>query len=150
MPSTCFSPSKIIISYRLLQQVFVLVSLKRWRPKIHIFYFSVDEYYVTLENVYLLLCLPIESKAVNRFDQHANVPCKKVLGKDMIEGETLRGQSINLKVFKEYYSSISLDRHSSEENKLLKTRCYVMLLLGSQLFPKSTGNRINFMYLSLL
>lgn len=43
----------------------VLTLLERWRPKIHKFHLSTSEYTVTLEDVYMLLDVRIQSKAAN-------------------------------------------------------------------------------------
>lgn len=68
----------------------------------------------------------------------------------MIEGdEGASGQGINLKALKEYYKSITLGEHSSEEIKIIKSKCYIMILFDNLLFPESTCNSFNFMHLSL-
>lgn len=39
---------------------------------------------------------------------------------------------------------------STENEKIIKTRCYIMLLFDNFLFPETLGNTINIMYLPLL
>src|SRR4051812_46426471 len=94
----------------------ILALLERWRPETHMFHLPTGECTITLEDVHMLLGLPIEGKVVNGRVQHANALCEKVLGKDMIEGDTnLRGQRINLKTLKKYYESLELDENSTEK-----------------------------------
>lgn len=38
----------------------------------------------------------------------------------------------------------------TENERITKTRCYVMILFGNFLFPEITANTINIMYLPLL
>ena len=98
----------------------------------------------------MLMGLPIDGKAVNGPVQQPNNICEELLGRDMVEGPTARGQGIFLSTLREYYYSLVLDENSTEEQKIIKTRNYIMLMFGSFLFPESTGNSVNFMYLNLL
>ncbi|XP_058784701.1 protein MAIN-LIKE 1-like [Vicia villosa] len=99
----------------------------------------------------MLLGIPVAGKVVNGAVQQANALCEQALGIDLIEGdEGAKGHGINLKALKEYYKAFCLNENSSEKMKLMKTRCYLMLLFGNVLFPESTGNTANFMYLRLL
>lgn len=43
-----------------------------------------------------------------------------------------------------------LTEDSTENEITIKIRCYIMILLGNFLFPETTGNTINIMYLHLL
>lgn len=125
--------------------------LERWRPETHTFHLPTGECTITLEDVYMLLGLPVAGKAVNGCVQQANALCEQALGIDLIEGAVgSRGQGINLKALRRYYDAFGLDQNSPEEAVLMKTRCYLMLLFGNVLFPDSTGNTVNFMYLRLL
>lgn len=61
-----------------------------------------------------------------------------------------RDQGILLLHLKTYYNSLILDENSTEERKIIKIRCYIMLLIGSLLFPECIGSSIHVMYLPLL
>ena len=65
--------------------------LERWRPKTHTFHLPIGECTVTLQDVYMLLGLPIDGKAVNGSVQQPNSLCEELLGKDMVEGSGSRG-----------------------------------------------------------
>lgn len=43
-----------------------------------------------------------------------------------------------------------LTEELTKDEKIIKTRCCIMLLFGNFLFPETTGNTINIMYLPLL
>lgn len=43
-----------------------------------------------------------------------------------------------------------LTKDSDEDEKIIKTRCYIMLLFGNFLFSEITVNTVNIMYLPLL
>ncbi|XP_058784941.1 serine/threonine-protein phosphatase 7 long form homolog [Vicia villosa] len=102
---------------------FVLALLERWKPENHTFHLPTGECTITLEDVYMLLGLPIVGKAVNGCVQQANALCKQALSVDLIEGEVgARGQGVNLKALKLYYYQFNLYENSSKEIVLQKTR----------------------------
>ena len=68
----------------------------------------------------------------------------------MVEGGGARGQGILLTELKNHYATLELNENSSDLAKVIKARNYIMILFGTFLFPESTGNSINFMYLNLL
>ena len=98
----------------------------------------------------MLLGLPVDGKAVNGSVQQPNSLCEELLGGDMVEGGDARGQGILLTKLKNHYATLELNENSSELAKIIKPRTYIMILFGTFLFPESTGNSVNFMYLNLL
>lgn len=113
----------------------------------HTFSFLTGEYTVTLEDVYVLLRLPINGKAVNGKINFSNSICKDLLGADLLD-DNPRGQGILLSRLKIYYNSLTLDENSIEKRKTIKPRCYSMLLIGSLLFSEGSGY-MHVMYLPL-
>lgn len=97
----------------------------------------------------MLLGLRIKGKVVNGQVNQYNAICEQLLGADLID-DTTRGQGINLKYLKQYYSNMVLTADATEEEKIMKTRCYIMILFGNFLFPETTGIMVNMMYLTLL
>lgn len=81
----------------------------------------------------MLLEFPIDGKTVNGKTNFANSICEDFLGADLSDYNT-RGQSILLSRLKTYYNNLILDENSTEEMKIIKTRCYLMLLIDSFLF----------------
>jgi hypothetical protein len=105
----------------------------------------------------MLLGLRIDDKVVNGRVNQDNSICNKLLGAplcdDQSTGETssqARGQGINLKYLKQYYTSITLTEEYTEYEKIIKAQCYIIILFGNFLFSESTGNTVNIMYLPLL
>lgn len=93
---------------------FILALQERWCPETHIFFSPTGECTVILENMYMLLGLPIEGKAVNGKTNFANSICEDLLGVDLLD-DNPGGQCILLSCLKTYYISLSLDENSSEE-----------------------------------
>src|ERR1043165_1719870 len=97
---------------------FILVLCEHWRPETHIFHIPTGECTVTLEDVYMLLGLPINGKPMNGDVQQPNDLCLKMLGVDLIEGTEAakgRGQGIKLSALKFCYDTLILNEYSSEE-----------------------------------
>ena len=90
----------------------------------------------------MLLGLPIDGKALNVLVQQSNSLCKELLGNDMVEGGSARGQGIFLTDLKKHYVTLELNENSFELARVIKSRNYMMILFGSLLFPKSTGNSV--------
>ncbi|XP_058776536.1 protein MAIN-LIKE 2-like [Vicia villosa] len=140
----------IKIDNNTIDRKFILALQERWRPETHTFHLPTGECTITLEDVYMLLGLPIDGKAVNGSVQHANVLCENVLGRDLIvTSQGSRGQGISLASLRAYYDELKLDDNSIEEQIFQKTKVYIMLMFGNLLFPESTGNTVNFFYFSL-
>ncbi|XP_050889281.1 serine/threonine-protein phosphatase 7 long form homolog [Lathyrus oleraceus] len=109
-----------IVSYS-VDYKFILALLERWRPETHTFHLPIGECTVTLEDVYMLLGLRIDGKAVNGKVNHVNDICNELLGAPLLddepEGDTssqARGQGINLKYLRQYYNSIVLSEDSTD------------------------------------
>src|ERR1051325_8146708 len=95
----------IKISNYTIDSKFILALCEGWRLETHTFHLPIGECTVTLEDVYMLIGLPIDGKAVNGPIQQPNNICKELLGRDMVEGPTARGQGIFLSTlrFNVYY-----------------------------------------------
>lgn len=97
----------------------------------------------------MLLGLSIEGRTINgKVNQH-NTICEQLLGALLFE-DTSRDQGINLKYLKQHYSNMTLTKNLTEDEKIIKTQYYILLLFGNFLFPQTTGNIVNIMYLPLL
>ncbi|KAI5430220.1 hypothetical protein KIW84_034700 [Lathyrus oleraceus] len=97
----------------------------------------------------MLLGLSIEGKAVNHKTNYANSICMDLLDANLLDDNS-RGQGILLSRLKAYYNNLHLDEHSTEEARIIKTRCYIILLIGSFLFLEGSGYSMHVMYLPLL
>ncbi|XP_058775861.1 serine/threonine-protein phosphatase 7 long form homolog [Vicia villosa] len=122
-----------------MSQCFIFALQERWRPETHTFHLPIGECTVTLEDVYMLLGLPIDGKAVNGSVQHANSMCERVLGRDLVvPTQGSRGQGISLVSLRAYYDELVFMDNSTEEHVWLMTKVYIMLMFGKLLFPEST------------
>lgn len=97
----------------------------------------------------MLLGIAIEGKTVNGNTNFANSICKEFLGADLLDNN-LRDQGILPSRLKTDYDCLTLDENYTKERKIIKTRCYIMLLIGSLLFPKGSGSSMHVKYLPLL
>lgn len=91
-----------IVSYS-IDYKFILALVERWRPETHTFHLLFSECTVTLEEVYMLLGLPIKGKATNGIVNQDNAICEELLGAPLCEDTSMgqaRGQGINLKYIK--------------------------------------------------
>ena len=75
--------SKII--YWSVDNKFILALYEIWRPETHIFQFLTGEHTITLEDVFMLLGLPIEGKAVNGKTNYVNSICMELLGANWLD-----------------------------------------------------------------
>jgi hypothetical protein len=89
-----FGHIRKIISW-LVDTKFILALCERWRPEKHTFWFPTSECTMMLEDVYMLLGLPIEGKAVNGKTNYANSTCMDLLDADLLDDNS-RGQGILL------------------------------------------------------
>lgn len=71
----------------------------------------------------------------------------ELLGLDLLDDNS-RGQGILLSRLKVYYNNLQLDENSTEEARIIKTMCYIMLLIGLFLFPEGSDSSIHVMYMS--
>ena len=104
---------------------------------------------MTLEDVYMLLGLPIEGKTVNGKTNYVNSICMDLLDADLLDDNS-RGQGIILSRLKAYYNNLQLDENSTKEARIIKTWCYIILLISLFLFPEGSGSSMHVMYLPLL
>ena len=65
----------------------------------------------------MLMGLPINGKAVSGPVQHGNALCEEMLGRDMVEGPSARGQGNFLSTLRVHYDSLGLKENSTEEEK---------------------------------
>ncbi|KAI5404594.1 hypothetical protein KIW84_051667 [Lathyrus oleraceus] len=96
---------------------FILALLERWRPETHTFYLPFDESTVTLEDVYMLLGLRIDGKAVNGRVNQNNSICNELLDAPLCggqaEGETsgqARGQVWTTKTPIIWFTTVEMHR----------------------------------------
>lgn len=77
----------------------------------------------------MLLGLRIKVKTVTGKVNKNNAICEELLGYDFFE-EAARGQCIYLRHLTNHYKNLLLTEDSTENEKIIKTRCYIMILFG--------------------
>ncbi|CAK8533946.1 unnamed protein product [Lathyrus sativus] len=97
----------------------------------------------------MLLGLRVDGSAVVG-DTNVNYALvEELLGVPLERGDR-KGQSIKITWLKRNYNALNLTNESPEEQKLYKTRMYLLLLFACCLFPDTNGNTIHLQYLPLL
>lgn len=132
--------------------------VERWRPETNSFHFTFGEMTITLEDVYMIMGLPISGRALTHTE--LSVP----IGYWMNNWEDLRldekqrremytGGGIKLSSLRERYCQ---RRPRSKRPDLLAqdpvvyTRAYVLYIIGAILFPTSSRHVVHPRYLQLL
>lgn len=119
--------------------------VERWRRETNTFHLPVGEMTITLEDVGLLLGLPIDGKPViGVTSKTPSSVCENLLGK---VPEDLNGGMLKLTWLKECFSKCPED--ASIETLERHTRAYLLYLVGSTIFSTTTGNKVSVMYLPL-
>lgn len=73
----------------------------------------------------------------------------ELLGVELNDSDR-KGQSIKMTRLKDNYDALELDDNSTDEEKLRKTRMYILLLFSSLLFLDTNGNTMHIQFLPLL
>ncbi|KAJ3680215.1 hypothetical protein LUZ60_016493 [Juncus effusus] len=134
--------------------------VERWRPETHTFHLPVGEMMVTLQDVAIILGLPIDGEPVipenNKLsteEWHSMI--REYLGCEVDE-KTFRSGSktaINISWLKGNFKKLTREEMSNEEYEV-KTQCYVraliLMMLGSLLFTDLSGDSISVTYLPFL
>lgn len=136
--------------FRLIPTIYLDNSLisalvERWRRETNTFHLPVGEMTITLEDVGLLLGLPIDGKPViGVASKTPSTVCENLLGK---VPEDLNGGMLKLTWLKDCFSKCPED--ASIETLERHTRAYLLYLVGSTIFSTTTGNKVSVMYLPL-
>lgn len=126
--------------------------VERWRPATHTFWFPNGECTVTLEDVTMLLGLPIDGDAVtgeSSFRDAAEVRnlCMEVLGHDL-QPDEMTGYFIKDTFLQRRFGWIP--PNADRQRIVYHARAYIMRLIGNRLLPGTTSNRVHAKYLNLL
>lgn len=119
--------------------------VERWRRETNTFHLPIGEMTITLEDVGLLLGLPIDGKPViGMTSKTPSSVCENLLGK---VPEDLNGGMLKLTWLKECFSKCPEDAPIEKLER--HTRAYLLYLVGSTIFSTTTGNKVSVMYLPL-
>ena len=119
--------------------------VERWRRETNSVHMRVGEMTITLEDVFLILGLPIDGDPVIGVTSHScESICRKLLG-NVPRPEHRSGRMVKLSWLRESFSRCPDD--ASEDQIKRSTRAYLLYLLGCTIFSSSTGNKVPVMYL---
>ncbi|GAV72611.1 LOW QUALITY PROTEIN: PMD domain-containing protein, partial [Cephalotus follicularis] len=132
-----------------LDHALITALVKRWRQETHDFHMVVDEMTVTLQDVAVLQGLRIDGSAVKRpftCDRPWDALCEELL---LENRRAISGTSLRLSWLYKNFAQLPLlfcDPNVLERH----TRAYILCLLGSILFPDSSGDTVPLMFLHML
>ena len=123
--------------------------LERWRRETHTFHLRVGDMTLTLQNIAMLIGLPIDGVPVTRpgglFDP--NELCLRLLGR--VSPQTVyRGDSLKLTWLESEFQTTPDE--ATEDQLIMYARAYIMYLLEGIIFMSSAGNAVLVFYLTLL
>ncbi|KAL0004077.1 hypothetical protein SO802_011638 [Lithocarpus litseifolius] len=121
--------------------------VEQWRLKTHTFHMPHGEVTITLQDVEVLLGLPIDGKAVTwSIEKVWKQVCQDFLGFSVPDDNTkeLQGQRI---VIKRLFEQVVFPLPpNAEEDQLHKyARCYMLALLGDTIFMDKSNDRVHLM-----
>lgn len=123
--------------------------LERWRPETHTFHLGSGEWAVTLQDVEVILGLPVDGlPVVGSTNQGWDALCLELLGR-IPERGIRQGGKVKLSWLRTHFSGVLVDGYSEEQVRQ-QARGYILLLIGGMLFPDHTGGQVHLCYLSLL
>ncbi|BBG98843.1 Aminotransferase-like, plant mobile domain family protein [Prunus dulcis] len=119
--------------------------VERWRRETNTFHLPVGEMTVTLEDVALILGLPIDGNPVIGVPvKTPHSVCEDLLGK---APKDLNGGMLKLNWLRECFSRCPDDAPVEEIER--HTRAYLLYLVGCTIFSTTTGNKVSVTFLPL-
>ncbi|KAG5524036.1 hypothetical protein RHGRI_030894 [Rhododendron griersonianum] len=131
----------------------VTALLERWRPETHTFHFLTGEWTVTLQDVEVLLGVPVDGEPVVGTilkKKDWNGLCERLLG--AVPNETrkeIKGGKISLTWLRARFRG-HLKPGYMDENIQQQARGYILQLIGGILMPDYSGSYVHLCYLTLL
>ncbi|KAG5553112.1 hypothetical protein RHGRI_011097 [Rhododendron griersonianum] len=131
----------------------VTALLERWRPETHTFHFLTGEWTVTLQDVEVLLGVPVDGEPVVGTilkKKYWNGLCERLLGD--VPDETrkeIKGGKISLTWLRARFRG-HLKPGYTDENIRQQARGYILQLIGGILMPDYSGSYVRLCYLTLL
>ena len=127
--------------------------VERWRPETHTFHMPHGEVTITVQDVEVLLGLPVDGDAITGSTQKTWVDvCREFLGFRPVNQDNhkqLDGQRILINwLLEEVANPLPPD---AEEDQLHKyARYYILALLGDTIFMDKSGDRVHLMWVQQL
>ena len=124
----------------------IMAFVERWWPKSHTFHLPHGETTITLQDVEVILGIPIDGEAiVGTTNKTWADECRSMLGINPT-GMVLKGQRILIKKLLEKIDQ-GLSDDAAEVVVHQYARCYILALLADAIFVEKSGDRVHTMWL---
>ena len=127
--------------------------VERWRPETHTFHMPHGEITITLQDVEVLLGLPVDGAAITGSTQKTwTAVCQEFLGFQPLtqdQHKELHGQRILINRLLQQVAE-PLPPNAEEDHLHRYTRCYILALLGDTIFMDKSGDRVHLMWVQQL
>ncbi|KAF1877198.1 hypothetical protein Lal_00015860 [Lupinus albus] len=123
--------------------------VERWRPETHIFYLPHGECTITLEDVSLQLGVNVNGLPIvgpTYFDW--NEICEELLGKVLGDEQDMRGCELKLTWLFDNFETLPSCPTQLQKEQFCRAR--ILYMIGGELLPDKSNNRVHLMYLPLL
>lgn len=132
-----------------LDMSLVTALVERWRPETHTFHLRSGEATLTLQDVEVLLGLPVDGRPVTgRFDLDWVEWCERLLGSAPPAAQRSRGK-VSIRWLRQNFTG-QIAIGDSAIVIAQQARGYLLQLLGGTIFADRSGVHVNLMYLPLL
>ncbi|XP_016702058.2 protein MAINTENANCE OF MERISTEMS-like [Gossypium hirsutum] len=137
------------IRYTVLRFDLLSALVKRWRPETHTFHFPCGKCTVTLEDVALQLGLPIDGSPVTGLSAFTDPDALfyQLLGDSPGDGESYFS-GVQFTWLKAKYGQLSTT--ATEGELMCAARAYIMHIIGGEIMPDASNDKVHLMYLPLL
>ena len=124
--------------------------VERWRPETHTFHLPVGECTITLQDVNVLLGLPVDGAAVIMDTTVIDLRqrCHDLLGRDPADRDW-KGSRLKMSWIKNQFLPIPVDVDDNEVREQY-ARAYILLMIGGCLFPDNSSSHLYAFFLPLL
>ncbi|KAK9148305.1 hypothetical protein Scep_007062 [Stephania cephalantha] len=122
--------------------------VERWRPETHTFHFPVGEMTITLQDVQIILGLPVDGLPITgRVEQDYDALCLTQLGFPFPENNKTGGR-IQIRQLSRWFPNLPNNAGDVEVQRY--ARAYILQLLGGTLFADKSNNLVHITYLQFL
>ena len=135
-----------------LDHALITAFVKQWCPETHTFHLPHGEMTITLQDVEVIMGLPVEGEAmVGSSKRTWTDVCAEMLEIQISNDPQtmLRGQRILIAAFVERIRQ-PLPPDANEIQVHQYTRCYILALLGDMVFLDKSGDRVHLMWLEFM
>ncbi|XP_058192020.1 serine/threonine-protein phosphatase 7 long form homolog [Rhododendron vialii] len=140
----------IDISFISLDLGLMTALLERWQPETHSFHLRTGEWSVTLQDVEVLLGLPVDGEPIiGTTNEDWGPLCQRLLGIEPVNKVDRKGGKVKMSWLREHFNG-HLVAGYTEENVQQQARGYILQLIGGVLMSDHSGSQVHLAYLTLL